>query len=137
VIVGFLAGIQLLIVATAMGHQFAMDRWAFGGLGIMLFITGNFLGKIRSNFMFGVRTPWTLSSDLSWNRTHRLAGWLFVCGGAAMLCGAIAGLRGVPQIVILFSWLAVTLVASTAYSYVVWRNDPHRRSDPGAESVQE
>jgi uncharacterized membrane protein len=32
------------------------------------------MGKIRPNWFVGVRTPWTLSSKLSWDKTHRLAG---------------------------------------------------------------
>lgn len=137
VIVGFLAGVQVLIVATALGHTIAMDRWAIGGAGIVLLITGNFFGKVRSNFIFGVRTPWTLSSDLSWNRTHRLAGWLFALGGVALLWSAVGGLRGVPLMIILFGWVAVTLAATTAYSYIVWRNDRSNMSNTHNRSAQE
>ena len=54
-------------------------------IGVMLIVMGNFMGKIRSNFVFGMRTPWTLSSELSWNKTHRLTGKLFMLWGLVVL----------------------------------------------------
>ena len=50
-------------------------------IGRLFIVLGNVLGKVRSNFMFGVRTPWTLASDPRWNKTHRLVGRLFVLLG--------------------------------------------------------
>ena len=45
------------------------------------------------NFYVGVRTPWTLASPLVWERTHRLAAWLFAgCG----LLGFVLVVAGVP-----------------------------------------
>ncbi len=49
---------------------------------LLLIVIGNYLGKTRSMFLGGVRTPWTLSSEYSWQRTHSLAGKLFVLSGA-------------------------------------------------------
>ena len=35
--------------------------------------------------MVGIRTPWTLTSDLSWDRTHRVGGRLFVLEGIVFI----------------------------------------------------
>ncbi|MCB0026848.1 MAG: SdpI family protein, partial [Anaerolineales bacterium] len=43
-------------------------------VGVLFVVIGNYLGKIRSNYMMGIRTPWTLASDLAWDKTHRLGG---------------------------------------------------------------
>jgi uncharacterized membrane protein len=99
------------------------DSLASFGIPILLVVTGNYLGKIRSNFLFGIRTPWTLSSDLSWNRTHRLAGRLTVLLGFVLLVVAFvrndswanfwAGLVG----------LAVVITVAVAYSFRVWKTE--------------
>jgi len=96
-------------------------------LGGLFIAMGNYLGKVRSNFMFGVRTPWTLTSERSWNRTHRLAGWLFVGFGVVLAGVALTG----PTV--LLGWtlglgLAVTTLVPLAYSYWVWRGDESRIS---------
>ena len=60
---------------------------------LLLALLGNVLGKVRRNFWVGVRTPWTLADVRVWERTHRLAAWLFTVAG---LVGAsrLAGGRG-------------------------------------------
>ena len=39
------------------------------------------MGKLRRNFLAGIRTPWTFASDVFWEHTHLLGGWLFVLTG--------------------------------------------------------
>jgi uncharacterized membrane protein len=56
---------------------------------------GNVLGKLRSNFFVGIRTPWTLSSEHVWDQTHRWAGRLFV--GAAAVLAVLAGAMPVQR----------------------------------------
>jgi len=117
-----LAGVQLLIVLAAVGRPANVVTIASLLVGGLLIVTGNYLGKARSNFFVGIRTPWTLSSDLSWDKTHRLGGRLFVAAGAAMV---VAGLirSSAAFIVVLVIFFALTAMV-TIYSYVVWRGDP-------------
>lgn len=93
-------------------------------VGGIFFVLGNLLGKIRPNWFVGVRTPWTLSSKLSWTHTHRVAGWVFIIGGIAVMAA------GVFQTAFA-AWAAVAVmgggIAGTViYSYLVWRRDPDR-----------
>jgi uncharacterized membrane protein len=91
-------------------------------IGGLMVVIGSLLGKIRPNWFVGIRTPWTLSSKMSWTRTHRLGGWLFLLVGlATLVSGAIS-----PRLAfwVLMGGLGVTVVWSFVYSYVVWRGDP-------------
>ena len=101
-----------------------MPRFIGLAVGAMFFVMGNVLGKLRPNWFFGVRTPWTLSSKLSWNKTHRLAGWVFVLGGLLLMA---AGLVGTPTAMgIAFAVLMAGVLGAVTYSYFVWRSDPDR-----------
>jgi uncharacterized membrane protein len=123
----FLAGLHLFVVRMALGRGQALPPQTLSiGLGALLIVIGNFLGKIRSNFIFGVRTPWTLSSELSWNKTHRLAGWLFVAGGLAEMAGGFLGCSGRQLNALLLGWVGAMLVTVLVYSYLVWRSDPDK-----------
>ena len=93
-------------------------------VGGIFFVLGNLLGKIRPNWFVGVRTPWTLSSKLSWTHTHRAAGWVFILGGIAVMAA------GVFQTAFA-AWAAFVvmgggIVGTVIYSYLVWRKDPDR-----------
>ncbi len=50
-------------------------------VGFLFIFLGNMMPKFKSNFFMGIKTPWTLSSEEVWNKTHRFAGGLWVIGG--------------------------------------------------------
>jgi uncharacterized membrane protein len=98
---------------------------------LLIIVVGNYLGKTRSMFLVGVRTPWTLTSEYSWQRTHSLAGKLFIASGALGFAAAIALPTKEASHVFLYA-LGVTVVLSIIASYVYWRRDPLRHSSDGA-----
>ncbi len=101
-------------------------RWMAGAQSLFFMIIGNFLGKVRQNFMFGIRTPWTLSSDLSWEKTHRVGGRLFVLAGAiGLILTAFVPKIAFPVVIVAILGVVIfTLV----YSYYLWKDDPNKRT---------
>jgi uncharacterized membrane protein len=124
-VIVFIGLVHLAIVWAALGNELDIARLMGIGAAAMFGVIGLVIGRTRSNWFMGVRTPWTLSSERSWERTHRLAGWLFLAAAAIML---VAGVIGTPELVfaaVIGSVLIVTVVV-VAYSYLVWRDDPDR-----------
>ena len=89
------------------------------GLGLLFVVLGNYLPKVRSNFFVGIRTPWTLSSDDVWTRTHRFAGKLMVVLGIALTAGTWLPSNWALGLV-LGSTFGVTLL-TVGYSYWLYR----------------
>lgn len=54
-------------------------------VGILLLFIGNIMPKIKSNFYMGIKTPWSLSSEKVWYKTHRLGGKCFFLAGIVMI----------------------------------------------------
>ena len=106
------------------------------GIGILLILIGNFLGKARPNWFVGVRTPWTLSSDLSWEKTHRLTGRLMVLGGLAMLIATFVLPAEHATVIVIAGSLGPAIVG-VVYSYFVWRSDPARETASPEEVGEE
>lgn len=115
--------VQAVIVlsATGLARSEMVARVGPAAVGLMLVVVGNYLGKVRSNFFFGIRTPWTLSSERSWNRTHRLGGRLLVAVG---LVAAATPFLPWVGIVALAAGVPVVIVVLFIYSYVEWSRDP-------------
>lgn len=89
-----------------------------------LFALGNYLPRVKPNYTFGIRTPWTLASEDNWRRTHRFAGPVFVVAGAVMLVAAV--LSTVVPDVSFWAGMAAVLVATLVvgvYSFLVWRRE--------------
>ena len=123
-------GVHVVVVLAGTEGDAPVALVVGGGVGLLFAAIGNVMTTVRSNYMFGVRTPWTLSSDLSWDKTHRLVGRLFVIAGIGT---AAASLFGLLQVVIwlLIGSVTVVLVVAFVYSYVVWRDDPNHRPTSG------
>jgi uncharacterized membrane protein len=124
--------VHLAVVLAAVGTPVPMGLLVGAAVGLLFIVIGNVLGTVRSNFLFGVRTPWTLSSDRSWDRTHRLVGRLFVAAGLLMVPLALTGQMALVVGVMLV-FVAVILVTAVVYSYRVWRDDPDRRPFGGGQ----
>lgn len=112
--------IQAALVLHAAGVPLDVGKVAFAGVGLLFVIIGNYLPKIRKNWIAGIRTPWTLSDERVWDKTHRAAGLWFVIGGLVMLGGgwfAPEPWRG-P---IFIAAIVLPVLGSVIYSYVVAR----------------
>ena len=123
-VLAVLALIYGVIHLTIRGYPIDMPRTVGLLVGGIFFVLGNLLGKIRPNWFVGVRTPWTLSSKLSWTHTHRVAGWVFIVGGIVVMAAGIFQTR-------FAAWAAFVvmgggIVGTVIYSYLVWRRDPDR-----------
>ncbi len=123
----FCFGIHLVMVLSALGRDVDVSVIVPVGVGVLFLIIGNYLGKVRSNFFVGIKTPWTLSSDLSWNKTHRLGGWLFVLLGLLMISAGLIGHPMFLKTLIPIGVVGVVLV-TFVYSYLVWKKDPQKQT---------
>jgi uncharacterized membrane protein len=59
-----LAGAQVLLVLAAVGRPANVVTIASLLAGGLLIVVGNYLGKARSNWFFGIRNPWTRSATV-------------------------------------------------------------------------
>lgn len=60
-------------------------------VGLLFIVTGNLMGKVKSNWFMGFRTPWALSDPDVWNKTQRMGGWvLFLAGLAGLILSLLA-----------------------------------------------
>jgi uncharacterized membrane protein len=80
---------EAAVVARAMDRNFDLIRWLFLAIGVLFVVVGNFLGKVRHNYLIGVRTPWTLRNERVWDKTHRFTGRLMVLGGVVLAASAV------------------------------------------------
>ncbi len=87
-------------------------------LGVLFYGVGMLLEKSKRNWFIGIRTPWTLSSDIVWDKTHKLGAKLYkICGAlsfAAILFGGYEIIVSVAPILISSAYLLI-------YSYLEYR----------------
>jgi len=118
-IIGFIYYIYLLTLAFNLGYQFEFIRFFAPALGILFYYMGAVMEKTKQNWFVGVRTPWTLSSEAIWNKTHRITADLF------RAAGIVAGLGAVfpPLLIASLAVLLASAVFSVVYSYFEFQGD--------------
>jgi uncharacterized membrane protein len=121
-IIAFMLYVHGLTLAWSLGYTgFKMSTAMLPFMGVLFIAIGSLLRKAKRNFFIGIRTPWTLSSDTVWNKTHQLGATLFMASGALAIIGGFFG--GM----IAFWFLFVPLMGSTlflvVYSYVLYRSE--------------
>jgi len=116
--------VHLAVLAYALGLPILIHRIAPVLLGLMLIAIGNQLPRARSNWWFGIRTPWTLSNDRVWERTHRVGGYLMTVAGVVIALGVFIPGRIEPPLVI--ACVAASTLGSIIYSYFAWKQETSR-----------
>jgi immunity protein, SdpI family len=117
--------LHLALVASGLGIPIPVSRVVTASLGAMFILLGNVLPRARPNWWFGIRTPWTLSNDRVWVRTHRIAGYLLVIAGIVCVVGALVTNSHATHAILLGTLLAAP-VGSVVYSYFAWRQETSR-----------
>ena len=79
------------IYGEALGWKQNGMTWAMILIAVLFIVVGNYLPKCRQNYTVGIKLPWTLHDEENWNRTHRMAGKLWMVCGALLLISAILG----------------------------------------------
>lgn len=77
VITVFLFYIYLLTIAWNLGYEFDMIYSIVPAFSFLFYYCGVLVGNAKMNWFIGIRTPWTMSSEAVWEKTHRLGGRLF------------------------------------------------------------
>jgi uncharacterized membrane protein len=135
VILVFIALIYGFILLWLGGIQLDPSVVVPAGVGVLLIVLGIPMSKIQPNWFVGIRTPWTLTSELLWRKTHRLGRWLFIFAGGLFLISSLAGGLGASIAIPWVGWIFLFAVVLflVGYSYFIWRVDPQRVPNQGPE----
>jgi uncharacterized membrane protein len=118
---------HIIVVLTALGVHMPVLQIMLPAAAALVIVAGNYLGKTRSNFFVGVRTPWTLESDHSWEKTNRWTGRFLVFSGIATLVALIFS-TATLAVSILVGTLVASAVFSVGLSYLFWKQDSNRHA---------
>ena len=121
IIIFFFAVIH--IYSLLLGAELVSNTGSFlyYALGLMFILLGNILPKMPSNFFIGIRTPWTLSSEYVWRKTHKVGGLCFVLSGLLMIfIPAIWGNNSIA-LTIMFILFMILILYSVLYSFILYK----------------
>ena len=71
----------LITILAGWGVNVNPGPYLIAGISLFLIALGKGLAKIKKNYFFGIRTPWTLQSETVWTKTHQFGGKIFITSG--------------------------------------------------------
>ncbi len=116
----FFVGMFIFITQTTSGGQPLKLNAFLSGLLLFFALLGNYMRTVRSNFFVGIRTPWTLSNDIVWRKTHELGGKIWFYSGI-VLAIIIFFLPQTAAVIVMFCGIFLMVIIPVVYSYVEYR----------------
>ncbi|WP_343668956.1 SdpI family protein [Chitinophaga sp.] len=108
----FISSLPLILVVFAAQHWVG-ERTIPQAVFLFLAIMSNLTNSVKPNYFIGIRTPWTLSDEEIWRKTHQACSKWFFAGG---LTGFVL------SIVVPISWvhrlLLIIPLSCTAYAMI-------------------
>ncbi len=117
-IIAVLAAVYFVASFNNLGANLSVNLWVPAAIGVLFIVLGNYLGKIKPNWFVGIRTPWTLSSETVWNKTHRFGGKVFIFGGLLMILSGFG--PEAWRLPLFIADIIILLFGTVVYSYLVY-----------------
>ena len=119
VIIGFFFVLFVITSLVNMDYNIPIGMVIPFMVGILFIIMGVYMKDIKPNLFVGIRTPWTLSSDEVWQRTHKYGGKAFMIGGVMFLA-----IPFFPPGMFVYAFILAILaiLSSLVYSYFVYKS---------------
>jgi uncharacterized membrane protein len=107
-IIAFMAYINFVTLAWNLGVKFSLIQFLVPAFAVLFYYVGVLMEHAQPNWFVGIRTPWTLSSEKVWRKTHETGSKLFKALGIASLIGLV------------FPAIAIWLILGFAIAICVW-----------------
>jgi len=112
-------------IAIAMGADINVGSIICFVVGVLMFFVGNMMPKIKQNFFFGIKTPWALTDEENWFKTHRMGGKTFAVSGVAIMIAAF--IPGESKVWVVLAMILVMTIIPFVYSYMIFKNKENNR----------
>jgi uncharacterized membrane protein len=119
-LVGYFSLMYVFTLLTSLGIiDFSIRFFMVPLMSALFIVLGSFMPKIKKNYFYGIRTPWTLNSEEVWDRTHVMAGKLFVGAGIVSLISIL--FKGDLVMIIFMISILGAAFGSAIYSYIIFK----------------
>lgn len=114
----FLFYLYCLTLLWNLNYQFNMIQFLSPAFTLLFYYAGVLMSHAKRNWFVGIRTPWTMSSQKVWDKTHSLGGKLFKLVSLVILLSL-----PFPQFALFLILIPILFVTAFifVYSYLEYR----------------
>ncbi len=129
--VAFLYILFLMTGLNGLGYKVDIGFWVPLLIGGLFVIIGVMMEKVKMNWFMGIRTPWTMSSEAVWDKTHKLSGKILMAAG--LLIAATVLVPPTGKVILFILAIALVIITLPLYSYVLFRKEERNRKFSSAQ----
>ncbi|ATI50002.1 MULTISPECIES: SdpI family protein [Bacillus cereus group] len=113
--------VNMLVIGVGLGYDIPMNSTPLILVGLLFIVIGNYLPQCKPNYFVGIKTPWTLSNEEVWRKTHRFSGKVFVVLGIIMILSVFVPVtwKSFVMVVVIIGAVGLTM----GYSYVAYKKE--------------
>lgn len=114
----FFTFLFFIIAFYSLGYHFNLSVIIIYSVLVLILFMGNYMRSVRHNYFIGVRTPWTLTNEVIWTKTHRLTSkvWVF----SSLIAMVIVPFVPDPEAVFI-PFLSIIVIIPIVYSYILFK----------------
>lgn len=116
--------INVLVIMTGLGYDLPAGKDRTGSCRRSINRHRQLPTESPLQLFFGIKNPWTLSSDSIWKKTHRFAAKVFTLAGLLIAADGLLSIS--PEIML--PVILATVLAPYIYSYVLYRKEINMKS---------
>ncbi|OIK12498.1 SdpI family protein [Bacillus sp. MUM 13] len=111
--------INIFTILSGLGYQLPMSHLVTIFVGLLFIVIGNYTNSLKPNYFVGIKTPWTLSNETVWKKTHRFGSKTFMIAGVLLMASAFLPAALLTSVMIPII-LAIALLP-IVYSYFIFK----------------
>jgi uncharacterized membrane protein len=119
-IIIFLFYLYLLTILWSLGRKFDMIQVLVPAFGVIFYYAGVLTENAKKNWFIGIRTPWTLSNEKTWDKTHEVGGKLFKAAAIVSFLGIFFSKYAIFFVIIPAIGVSIYTVI---YSYFIYQKE--------------
>ncbi len=121
----FFTGLLVVTTLVGLGVELDVDMIVRAGISILFIGIGNYFGKMKPNYMIGIKTPWTLANENVWLKTHRMSGYLWVILGVVMFLTSFS--NHIIAVSVFIGCIIFMIVIPFIYSYYLFKRESNNK----------
>jgi uncharacterized membrane protein len=117
----FVPILLLMGLAENMPFQIPVKMIALMVVGFVLIFCGNYMPKNKINYSIGIKLSWTYNDSENWNKTHRIAGLIWIIAGMLFIILAFLPLSNIIGVIIISIILLIMVFVPSLYSFFLYK----------------
>ena len=113
----FLLFIQAAVILFNINESLNIEFVCAILAGVLIIILGNYMQTVKTNAVYGVRTPWSMQNEDVWRLTNRFSAKIFVAIGFAIIVLAFLFPTNIILIMLALVVLAGIISVYSSYYY--------------------